>query len=476
MNPSAQREIVRDSLPAILAKGEALAGEFHRRLFESRPELLPLFPKEETARHKNLEAVLELVKLSVEHEPASWQSQTNLSKDPLLRLAIWCRKGGPLQAVPESSLESTGLAFVNAVSATLDDCSGDQRIALSQSFARFAQAQQVLTQCAVHASGIRDRRKKNPLVLSAELDEELDLRSLLETLSLCQQYLALSFKDEEDRPSGYLLLKSGQVLDAQCQEERGQPAFRLLLARPHQRVRITRASSRRKHPALVGELLALLAQSKASSPSPRVVVDPERLAANREPLEDLPGSAENEAFEPESSGVPTPLVSAVPLEPLPSGGPMDTQPIEVEPWTLEDGKERSFRPQDLALSRAEAPFTATLQKIPHLRAVILLSSPKLAQGSFWSRDGAQISISDLSRFGQAMLWAQRQLPRLFGPQDCPGWTNTTEHALGCVVTTLDEQGRGRICLFDAATPLGKVRHTTALVTRLSDAEPAAFGA
>lgn len=485
MNRSVQREIVRDSLPAILAKGDALAGEFHRRLFESRPELVPLFPKEDAARQQNMQALLELAKSSVEHEPEQWQVHTSLSKDPLLRLGLWCRSGGPLQAVPPSALQDAGLAFVDAVSATLDDCSSEQRSALSQSFASFAKAQQVLTQCTVHAAGIRDRRKKNPLVMSAQLDEELDLGDLLETLSLCQQYLALSFKDEQDRPSGYLLIKSGQVLDALCQKEGGQPAFRLLLARPHQRVRITRASSRKKHSAVVGELRELLEQREPSSPS-LLVVDPERLAANQEPLNASPcaptpvkepASIYDDAPEPDApqAGVPTPLISAVPVEPISTGTPMDTQPIALEAWGLQDSKHHPFRARDLALSRAEAPLTASLQRVPHLRAVIFLSSPDRTQGSFWSRDGAEISISDLSRFGQAILWTQTQLPNLFGQQERNDWTNTTEHALGCVVTRLDTQQRVRICLFDAGTPLGKVMHTTALVTTLSKEDPAVFG-
>lgn len=464
MNRSAQREIVRDTLPAILANAEALASEFHRRLLESHPELLPLFPTAPSARYRNLERVLRLAQVSVARAASQWHEHTSLSRDPLLQLGIWCRSGGPLQSVLPTTVDGAGSAFLDAVSAIMDDFSAEQRSAMGQTIARFAQAQQVMGRCTVHASGIRDKRKKNPLVLSAQLDDGVELTRLLQTLSLCQQYLQLSFKDEQDQPTGSLLIKSGQVVDVQCQQEGGQPAFRLLLARPHHRVKITRFTVRKKHTAVVGELSELLEQQRGASDSIQVS-DPSDQAANREPAE-----------EPYKPGVPTPLVSAVPLAPLATGSAMDTQPIDLDPWCMMTGQGQGFRPQELALSRSERPWTVALQKIPHLRAVILLPEPQASQGSFWSRDGAQISISDLSRFGQAILWAQLQLPKLFGPQDATAWSNTTEHALGCVVTALDDKGRVRICLFDAQTPLGKVRHTSGVVGQLSGSDAAAFGA
>lgn len=477
MNRSAQREIVRESLPAILAQIEAVAGEFHRRLFESHPEQASRFPPEESIRKASLENALKLVQVSVAHPPDQWQTHTSISKDPLLQLGLWSRPGGPLHAISPKAGDEASAALVDAVSATLDDCSADQREALSFAFARFVRAQRVLTQCTVHASGIRDKRKKNPLVMSAQLDEDLDLIELLEALSLCEQQLQLNFKDEQDKNTGSLLVKSGQVLEVHCQQERGQPAFLLLVARPHHRVKITKSATRKKY-EVVGTIVDLLAQQKGRTPA-LLVVDPSPLAANREPLsEPVPASSYDDASESALGlpGVPTPLTNAVPLDPISTGSTMDTQPIALDPWSVVTGPGQGFRPQDLALSRVEGSWTASLQKIPHLRAVILLASQTTTQGTFWSRDGAEISISDLSRFGQAIMWTQTQLPKLFGPRDSTGWTNTTEHALGCVVTWLDSTGKVRICLFDARTPLGKVRHTSRVVSDLSEADTKAFGA
>lgn len=474
MHRSKQREIVLESLPSLLAQGEVLAGEFHRRLFESRPDLRPIFPKEEKAREQNLMRLLDLLKASATSSGLRRQTHTSISKDPLLSLALWSRPGGPLQAASATAYEDAKGAFVDAVSATLDHCSAEQRDALALMLTGLSRAQRVMSQVTVHASGIRDKKKKNALVLSAEFDQDLEPRDLLEALNLCDQHLRLSFTDDQDASTGSLLLHSGQVLEAECQQEGGQPAFRLLMARPHHRVRISRSSSRAKGAGL-GALMELLEEPRETLP--KEIVDPSRPAANREPLaEELCASdlVEEEAQESElyRAGVPTPLTSAVPLVPLPRGT-IDTQPINLDAWSFGDGKAQPFRPQELALSRVERPWVATLQKIPHLRALILLPSSESAQGSFWSRDGAEISIADLSRFGQAILWTQVQLPNLFGSQERAGWTNTTELALGCVVTTLDARGAVRICLFDAGTPLGKVRHTNATVRELSLADAGA---
>lgn len=471
-----QREIVRQSLPALLAKGEAFAGEFHRRLFESRPELLPLFPQDAKARQVHLERMLELVQQSVADESDPWRASTSETQDPLLVLAQWCRPDGPLHQLPDHALEDAGLAFVDAVSATLDDCSAEQRIALSQTFDRFAQAQQVLTQCKVHASDIED--EDGALLLSAPLDQTLALPSLLETLSLCQQPLQLSFFDAQEQSTGSLYLKSGQVLQAECQQEGGQPAFRLLVARPHHQVRVARCPLPQEGP-LVGDLFDLVGESSPALPG-LLVVDPSRLAANREPLAEAemldrpsegPASVYDDAPELDVTppGVPTPVNSVV---------PMDTQPIDLDVWTNGPSARSPFRPADLVLSRLERPWTPALSRIPHLRALILLGSQTGAQGTYWQRAHADLSISDLSRFGQAILWAQAQA-QLFGDlggQQGAGWTHTTEHALGCVVTTLDAQGKMRIGLFESDAPLGKVRHTMEKVIAYSDADLLAFGA
>lgn len=460
------RQVVLESLASLLEGSEKISQSFHQRLFETQTELVPRFAKDAKQRDENFTRGFRRVANHLEQGSTDWDASVPGSKDAFLALCAGSRRDGDLHHIPDSAHIPVGQAFLAAVEEHLTDPSPELLEGWAEVYAEFSNAQRIIAASKIHRGFDPAKAPAEPeLILTCELDEDLDLVSLLNALSLSNQYLKLSFQDEVERPSGHLLLKSGQVLEADCRDEGGQPAFRMLMMHPHQRVRVQWVKAPEGQIKAAGELAALLSQCEPQRVA-KGLIDASQLAANGAAPE--MSSPELDDSEDEEIGIPTPVMVPVALESLAPMGPDDTQPMPV---AQEEGA--GFTPADLSLTRIVRRWVPKLQEIPHLRALILLEKPKASEGKFWSRDGAQISVSDLGKFAQATVWAQAQLPQLSGGQDPVGYSSTTEHRLGCIVTDVDSQGIVRVCLFDPATPLGKVRHTVKALIALSSSSQSA---
>lgn len=486
-----QRQSVLQSLPEVLTHAQEVSKTFHERLFELRPNLRSLFASEANEQERNLVQFLNGVSMCLEAESSSetneaaksepeatpdsgqWQREVDPEHDLSMMLWAMNRRDEPLYRVPDQAHQPVGEAFLHALQGESSEEEGgklnvEQRGAWAAVFAAMSKLQQVAAASKVHPAP--KNPKKPEFLLSGEFDE-LELPALLKALSLCHQYLKVTLQDEVERPSGELLLKSGQVLAADCQDEGGQPAFRLLLMRPHHRFRVERIAKPSPMPSAFGTVLGLLETFGPATEMQDDLVNPAHLAANGEAvsLNDRVGDAEDED-EPDS-GTPTPVMTPIPLMPL---RPLDSTQASAGEESDAPAPSKTPAWPLLSLTRIVLPWVPKLAEIPHLRGLIMLEEPTELEGKFWSQDGAQISVAALGSFAQATIAAHRNLPTLSSSSSAVGYRSTTEHRLGCVVVDVDANGKVRVCLFDPATPLGKVRHTVeAIITMSQPKNPSA---
>lgn len=470
MSNESQREKVIASLPKVLAGADEVAAVFHDRLFARRPQLTSLFAVEHDERRRNFVKMLNVLAFSLTSKPNGQDIAP--SQDIFMVLLSMNRREQGLYRVPDDAHVPVGEAIVQALSEapSLKFEPGLCR-AWAEVYADLSNVQRVANACKVHPFELENeavRLEKGALIMSGEFDD-IEPAHLLCALGDCRQLLRVSFQDKDERHSGELWLRSGQVLVVECQDEGGQPAFRLLLMRPHHRFRVERMPDHqmpRQGPE-VGAITDLLATCEPRGASEELV-DPSRLAANGEaPL--LLDLAEEKVPFAESDALPVPFVEsdALPMPFVESDAlPMPLQrlaPLAVVP----DAQSSTTEPEALGLTRIVLPWVAKLSEIPHLRGLVLLASSEAEEGKFWSAQGALMTSAELGRFGRACMRAHAQLSASSELQDSGGWRSTTEHRLGCLVVDVDAGGLGRLFLFDPATPLGKVRHTVEALISLS---------
>lgn len=458
MLSESQREQVVDSLAQILPAREKLAPLFFEELLRERPNYRRFFSDAAIEREPRFVQLIEQGAASLKGESdaqdlflltlakgSEERDLLNRSEDflaPIVKhwqLAIKDRHDRPWT----SQLEQAWTAMSDAIV-----------IALKLG-AAYPRATQVETK---KGSSSAPQEK----ILAGEL-APFGISSLLEAASLSRLPIALKLWDKEGEASGELQIRAGQVRVAECQGEGGLPAIRLLLRRPHHRFAIERLAktTEAEGAASIVSLFDLVEREErpeAASASLRT--------APGEPIDSSQEKAEVQHYSDEDdedddaprSGIPTPVMTPIPLQ-------------AVEPLRRGSrGAEHLPELQALELRACRRGWVSELEKLPQLRAMILLEHPQAKEGEFWSCDGAQISIAMLGEFCQACVLAQLRLPQFREEHDPVGYRMTMEHRLGCIVADVDESGLLRICLFDPATPLAIVRHSVRGLIALSRPE------
>lgn len=299
------------------------------------------------------------------------------------------------------------------------------------------------------------------LVMGGELGD-FGVSGVLEAVSLSRQHTRITLWDQENQPTGEVRIKSGHVLAVECQSEEGQPAFRLLLRRLHHSFRVEKLPDPARFVPPVGRLFDLMSSVSSlqvQSDSNRVNVS-EVQPVGSDPAGPKDNAIIKRAARPSATVPPPPAPPAFRDQTNVSGAerPRAGQSAlgGVHPGRTAVPKDRIF-PCSQSLARS-------LNQVPELKSLVKLQLPNIEVGEYWSRDGAQISVSDLAAFGIASFRTRRELPA----QDAfAGYRVTAEHYLGCVVTDIDMHGMVHICLFDRDAPLGLVRHAVKRVLSLS---------
>lgn len=306
------------------------------------------------------------------------------------------------------------------------------------------------------------------LVMGGDLGD-FGVSSILEAVSLSRQHTVIRLWDSVKRPSGELRIKAGQVLDVECQGERGQPAFHLLLRRPHHSFRVEKLPDPANFPRPVGALFDLLSQfssrAEASNGSGATPAPAERAPAAPNPPASANTGARAQAAASKLKAAREAARASSPARP-PSPKPSGAKPVQGagKPAASAAGQDGE---QQGRLSPCQRSWTNALGHVPHLRGLILMRLPDVEHGEYWTRDGSQISIADLGAFGVACIRARHELPEVMDALQPSGYRTTAEHRLGCVVADIDISGVVRICLFDPGTPLGMVRHNLRRIIALS---------
>lgn len=456
MLSESQREQVVDSLAQILPAREKLAPLFFEELLRERPNYRRFFSDAAIEREPRF------VQL-IEQGAASLKGESDAQDLFLLTLA----KGSEERDLLNRSEDFLAPIVKHWQLAIKDRHERPWTSQLDQAWTAMSDAIVIALKLgAAYPRGTQvEPAKSSPSppqenILSGELTP-FGISSLLEAASLSRLPIVLKLWDKEDEASGELQIRAGQVRVAECQGEGGLPAIRLLLRRPHHRFAIERlaktteaegaASIVSLFDLVEGEERPEAAGAASSSTSPGEPIDSSQEKAGAQQYSDEDDDAPR-------SGIPTPVMTPIPLqaaEPLRRGSRGAEHPPEL---------------QALELRACRRGWVSELEKLPQLRAMILLEHPQAKEGEFWSCDGAQISIAMLGEFCQACVLAQLRLPQFREEHDPVGYRMTMEHRLGCIVADVDESGLLRICLFDPATPLAIVRHSVKGLIALSRPE------
>lgn len=459
MLSESQRAQVVDSLAQILPVREKLAPLFFQELLRERPNYRRFFSDEATEREPHFVKVIEQGASSLKQEADAQdlflltlargreeRDLLNRSEDflaPIVKHWQLVIKGG-LESPWTSQMAQAWTAMSDAIVIALK---------LGAAYPLAAEPEPEGEVCAQAAA--------KHVILSGQL-APFGVSSLLEAASLSRLPLALKLWDDQGEDSGVLQIQEGHVRVAECQGEGGLPAIHLLLRRPHYRFSLERLTKTCE--AEGASPIVSLFDLVEGEERPHAINAASRASAADELIEESASDAQKSSddFDPDDeaprSGIPTPVMTPIPLqaaELLGGGSNGAAQDPDLEALELR------------ACTRGWVPG---LEKLPQLRAMILLEHPQAKEGEFWSCDGAQISIATLGSFCQACVLAQLRLPQLREEHDPVGYRMTMEHRMGCIVADVDDSGLLRICLFDPATPLAIVRHSVKGLIALSGSD------